>query len=108
MVAQSFVDLVQRKIDDKVLKAPHGEEGNRLKESGWLAEIEQRFTGGPPTVAEREELVREAYLRCLGRPPAPLERERANRHLESSAQIRESMEDLLWALVNTKEFLMNH
>ena len=33
VVAQSFVDLVQRKIDDKVLKAPHGEEGNRLKES---------------------------------------------------------------------------
>ena len=33
VVAQSFVDLVQRKIDDKVLKAPCGEEGNRLKES---------------------------------------------------------------------------
>ena len=32
-VAQSFVDLVQRKIDDKVLKAPSGEEGKRMKES---------------------------------------------------------------------------
>lgn len=32
-VAQSFVDLVQRKIDDKVLKAPSGEEGRRMKES---------------------------------------------------------------------------
>ena len=33
VVAQSFVELVQRKIDGKVLKAPSGEEGSRMKES---------------------------------------------------------------------------
>ena len=32
-MAQSFVDLVQRKIDDKALRAPTGEEGQRLKEA---------------------------------------------------------------------------
>jgi len=72
---------------------------NRLSESAWL----QGIGGGAP-----EELIGQAYLRCLGRPPTREEMSRCQGHLEQAASLREGMEDLMWALLNTKEFLMNH
>ncbi len=71
----------------------------RLDESGWLEELD----GGNP-----DKLIEEAYLRCFSRLPESAERARCRRHLENAADLREGMRDLLWALLNTKEFLMNH
>lgn len=62
--------------------------------------------------------VEEIYLRCLGRPPTALERTAVlnERHAQAGASSedgqrtvrREFFEDLLWAIVNSKEFLFNH
>lgn len=81
---------------------------NRLRDSGWLAEVETRYGQNPPTHAEGDALVKQAYLRCLGRLPETPELARASAHLSQSSSAREGTEDLLWALVNSKEFLMNH
>lgn len=72
---------------------------NRLDESGWLDELGDR---------KPDALIEEAYLRCLGRPPEASESARCRSHLDKAANLREGMSDLLWALLNTKEFLMNH
>ena len=72
---------------------------NRLRESGWLAGLGD---GAP------DELIEQAYLRCFGRLPNKSEMKRCRRHLKEASSRREGMEDLLWALLNTKEFLMNH
>lgn len=52
----------------------------------------------------RDELIREAWLRCLGRPPRPDEMTLGRE------QVRDwdSLRDLVWALLNTKEFILNH
>lgn len=55
-----------------------------------------------------EELVRQAYLRTLSRHPLPQELDRSLRHLESSPNLATGLKGLLWALVNTKEFIVNH
>lgn len=81
---------------------------NRLRDSGWLDAIDRRFGQSAPGPDARKSLIRQAYLRCLGRHPSPREFERVDRHLKDSASAREGMEDALWALANTKEFLMNH
>ena len=51
------------------------------------------------------EIVEEVYLLVYGRPPRAEERAIGLRVFERSANRREAVEDLLWALVNTPEFV---
>jgi hypothetical protein len=57
-----------------------------------------------------EEKVAELYYRAFSRPPAPQELRVALAHLSKfDAKTRQAgYEDILWALINTKEFLFNH
>jgi Protein of unknown function (DUF1549)/Protein of unknown function (DUF1553) len=54
------------------------------------------------------ELVRQAYLRTVSRPPTAEELARAGQHLHESTNRLTGLRDLLWALLNTKEFIVNH
>jgi hypothetical protein len=58
-----------------------------------------------------EQKVRRIFLLVYSRAPKPAELERALRHLASGKAPGEEkalLEDLLWALLNTKEFMYNH
>ena len=81
---------------------------NRLRKSGWLSEVEALYPGSATSLEERQALVSEAYLRCIGRLPIPFEIERGTHALTSAESVRAGTEDLVWALLNTKEFVMNH
>ena len=54
-----------------------------------------------------DELVREAYLRTLSRLPNDKELATAKNHLAQSGDALAGTRDLLWALLNTKEFILN-
>jgi hypothetical protein len=56
----------------------------------------------------REEKIREVYLRVYSREPQSDEMAVALGHLAKSKDEKLAFEDVLWALVNTKEFLFNH
>jgi hypothetical protein len=73
----------------------------RLEESGWLAEVATQGTSVDP-----QELVREAWLRTVSRPPTSTETARSIAHLESADSVEQGLQDLMWALINTKEFLL--
>ena len=72
---------------------------------GWLREIGGARSG--PAHFRPEDLVRAAYLRTVGRPPDEREAAVARRCLTEAAEPAAGMRDLLWALVNTKEFIVN-
>mgnify|MGYP001770982377 CR=1 FL=1 len=55
-----------------------------------------------------DEVITELYLRTLCRPPTPAERAVIQRELGQSNHPAEVLQDALWALLNTKEFLYNH
>lgn len=66
-----------------------------------------------------EEKIAELYLRAFSREPNPNELEIATRYVREkeakanddasrSQATQEAFEDMLWALINTKEFLFNH
>lgn len=54
------------------------------------------------------ERVRRLYLTVLSREPSPGEVSAARAHLETSRNETQGYEDLLWALLNTTEFMSNH
>ncbi len=56
----------------------------------------------------REEKVREIYLRVYAREPQADETAVAVGHLSKAKDEKQAFEDILWALINTKEFLFNH
>jgi hypothetical protein len=56
----------------------------------------------------REDKIREVYLRVYSREPAADEMAVALAHLAKNTDEKLAFEDILWALVNTKEFLFNH
>ncbi|MGD9647905.1 MAG: DUF1549 domain-containing protein [Pirellulales bacterium] len=52
-----------------------------------------------------DEIFVELYLRCLGREPHADELKICRQHVAKVGDRREAVEDLLWALVNSTEFL---
>jgi hypothetical protein len=55
-----------------------------------------------------DELVEELFLSTLSRMPRPDEKAEAVKHLGETKTRREAVTDLVWALVNTREFILNH
>lgn len=55
-----------------------------------------------------EEIVRELYLAALSRNPRDVERAKLLAHLEKSPDRRQAIEDVVWAVLNTNEFMFQH
>ena len=78
----------------------------RLADSGWLIEIEDAEAAGERP--DTRHLIEQVWLRTVGRQPSSADRDRAVRHIAEAPSVAEGIRDLLWAMVNTKEFLFNH
>lgn len=77
----------------------------RLNGSGWIQEIADLEE--KDAKIDKAGLVRTAWLRTVNRPPTQAEQQRATAHLEQAETLSEGVRDLLWALINTKEFILN-
>ena len=76
-----------------------------------LSELLDSYRDIEQQIAQGEDpglkfLVRQAWLRTVSRPPSADESQRAIEHLESAESPVDGLRDLLWALLNTKEFLL--
>ena len=57
----------------------------------------------------RAELIRSIYLTLLSRFPTPAKSAVAQKYMQASGwNLKQSADDLAWALINTKEFLYRH
>jgi hypothetical protein len=68
---------------------------------GRIAKLMERKT--PP-----EQAVEELYLAALSRVPTAAERQTAIGYLQKQQDQRRGLEDVLWVLLNTREFMFNH
>ena len=55
-----------------------------------------------------DAVVKQAYLRTLSRYPTDEELSRSRKYLNESEDTVNGIRGLLWALLNTKEFIVNH
>jgi hypothetical protein len=80
------------------------------RESGWLREIDARLANDSPgeKLLDTNALIKEAFLRTVSRPPTSAELERSAKHLQQVGNPVEGLHELLWALLNTREFVTNH
>jgi hypothetical protein len=79
------------------------------------ASIMQKFTDKNGRVAtlgksklSDDELAEELFLSTLSRMPTADEKAEAVKHLKEAKTRAEAVTDLVWALVNTREFILNH
>jgi hypothetical protein len=78
------------------------------RKSGWVHETAARLAKKPRDDSDMTARIREAFLRTLSRPPTDAEVERSKRHLRQVGDPAEGLRELLWALLNTREFITNH
>lgn len=55
-----------------------------------------------------DQIIEEFFVAALARPPTASERAEAIKYVNESADARQGLEDLLWALLNSQEFVFNH
>jgi hypothetical protein len=87
-LSQAF-QLITGPLVNKMLSAPDNRLGQLLAAGKTDAEIIEEF-----------------YLAALCRPPSPQERQRALDLIAQEKDRRAGLEDLVWGLVNAKEFLL--
>ena len=78
-------------------------------------EIENKLANGEGRVARLikekltdEQAIEELYLAALGRLPTPEELGKSVIYVAGGPNRQQSLEDVLWSLLNSKEFLFNH
>jgi hypothetical protein len=81
----------------------------------FSGDIESKIGRGDGRVAKLiekkvapEQAVEELYLAAFARYPTAAERQTALEYLQRQADRRRGLEDLLWVLLNTREFMFNH
>jgi hypothetical protein len=79
-----------------------GLNGKIQKRDGGVAALFQKHAQDLPAFAD------ECYLALLSRHPAAAEKSAVAQHFARNGDKLQAAQDLVWALINTKEFLYNH
>jgi len=54
------------------------------------------------------EIIEELYLRCVSRKPTPAEMDKLEALVNAETDKRKALDDVFWALLNSREFMFNH
>ncbi|HIF34388.1 MAG TPA: DUF1549 domain-containing protein [Planctomycetaceae bacterium] len=78
----------------------------RLTDSEWIIQIED--DEATQKSIDEHELIQQVWLRTVNRPAIEAEVARSVKHINSVNSVAEGISDLMWAMINTKEFILNH
>lgn len=81
---------------------------NDVEVNGKIADSEGRLDRLLEEIPDDEALIEELYLGALARAPRPEELRQAREFVAAARNRREGMQDVLWSLINLREFLFNH
>ena len=97
---KSSIKLIKKAIAAKESAMKESKAGNVFdgSVSEWVTQNEDQVL----------DILDSAYLRTLVRRPTEREIERSIAYLKESPTAKDGLRDILWALLNTKEFALNH
>ena len=75
------------------------------KRDGWLHELRSANEAGKLDV---ERTIEEVFLRTISRPPTHVEAANAKEDMLAAPTPIDGVRELLWAMLNTREFMVNH
>ncbi len=75
---------------------------------GKMTHPEGRLTGWVYSARTDGEIIEEIFLSAYARRPAPSEKDRLLTRVAKIPDRREILEDIVWGIVNSKEFVFNH
>jgi hypothetical protein len=81
----------------RLMNAPQLNTGN----VAWLTQLVR-------SNASKPEIIERLYLTTLTRHPTPAENQRLTAYLDRHTDTRKACGDILWALLNSSEFTLNH
>ena len=58
--------------------------------------------------APPEQVIEKLYIRCLSRKPTPEEAAALKPLFVEGSDAKRNLDDIFWALLNSREFLFNH
>ncbi|MFO0976217.1 MAG: DUF1553 domain-containing protein [Planctomycetaceae bacterium] len=98
----------ERSDEPSMVQVLHLSNGTTLNEK--LAVPENRLAKWTKDLTTDDALVDEIFLTCLSRPPAEKELVEIKAVLTETPpeQRRQALEDLIWGIVSSREFLFNH
>ncbi len=81
---------------------------NLRKQAGQLANASTQSEKLEVDENKVQDLVNQAYIRTLSRYPNETELARSEQYITEAGDTINGVRDLMWALINTKEFIVNH
>lgn len=100
-----------RKLEFKLKENPDRREQMAAELKGAkekLAKLQPAPTATKPTTAHVDDYINQVFLRTVSRPPTATEIEKARADLAAATSPAEGVRELLWAMLNTREFMVNH
>jgi hypothetical protein len=114
-ISVMFLELFGRPTRDTAYESERDNQPSMRQAMHMLnsLQIEGRLGGSPRLTRLAKEkdahVVEELYLAAFSRLPAEAEKAKALEYLDRNKKNRtQAIQDLLWAIFNTKEFLFNH
>jgi hypothetical protein len=117
-VKEIAADIKQLESEARKLRKSDKKQSELEKIEGRIAKLKRELSRAEKKAGDQkaepkaasqstEELIVEAYLRTVGRLPNDREMKTAGEYLAEAQDTPSGMKDLLWALLNTKEFIVN-
>lgn len=96
------ISVTRERLEQQEKKQEH------KKAAATRAELAKMEAVRTVNISDHDGLIDELYLRTVSRMPTSGERNAAMEYLESRESVASGMRQLLWVLLNTKEFILNH
>jgi hypothetical protein len=83
-------------------------EGQREDMPAWITELRTASRSQRPVAVVIDPLITEVFLRTVSRPPTGGELQAARADIAAAKDPIDGVRDLLWAMLSTREFAVNH
>lgn len=93
------------KMEPNLSQALHLINGDTVHQNIKQGKVIQRLLDAGRTAPE---IIEEIYLRALARRPTPIELESLTAAIKEEADQTKALEDIFWAVLNSREFVFNH